>query len=399
MRLRPTLFLLAALAAFSPVVHAAETCNTMSIGQGASLHGFIPFPTSDPWREVIASAPVAANSNAIIGLIGASKVHPDFGASDGDTSYGMPYNVVSGARGETIHYQAYGSQSDPGPMPIPAATLVEGYPNPQGDKHALVIDRDNCFLYELFNASVQGDGSWNADSGVVWDLLNNENRPLLWTSADAAGLPVFPGLARYDEVADGVINHALRFTLRYSAASMVAPATHFSGTSSNAAAPPMGTRLRLKANYDISGFPAQARVVLQALKTYGMILADNGSNLYISGTSDARWDNDDLHQLGRVPATEFEVIAPKAVETANSLPKGAAPVISSFTASASKVASGKSVTLRWSGNGASYFLVTPSPGAVRGTSVTVAPTRTTKYTLYSTNSFGRTTKTVTVTVP
>ena len=401
MRVRFNLLLVSALAAASHLSFAAigersTGCSQIGLGQGASLEGFVPFLAGDPWRQSVAAAPVAPNSNAILGLIGGSKLHPDFGANDGDTSYGIPYNVVSGAALSPIHYQASGDQSDPGPMPIPAATLVEGYPNPQGDRHVLVIDRDNCFGYELFNAAVQGDGSWNADSGAVWDLLNNNDRPLLWTSADAAGLPIFPGLARYDEVAAGAINHALRFTLRYTAASMVSPATHYSATTQNAAAPPMGTRLRLKADYDISGFTPQAKVVLQALKTYGMILADNGSNMYLSGTSDSRWDNDDLHNLGKVPASAFEVLAPATIEAAAALPSGSAPVISSFTAT--RLARGKGVTLNWSGTGASYFLVTPAPGAVRGNSVTVNPTSTTTYTLYATNHFGRTTRTVTVTV-
>lgn len=377
---------------------AVSGCSQMTLGQSGSLDGFLPFPTTDAWRQTVTSAPVAANSAAIIGLIGSSKLHPDFGAADGDSTYGIPYSVVSGARGAAINYTAFGDQSDPGPMPIPASSPVEGGPNSDGDRHVLVVDRDNCFLYELYNAHVQGDGSWNADSGVAWDLINNEDRPYSWTSADAAGLPIFPGLARYDEVTAGAINHALRFTLQRTAGATVAPATHFSKTSTNPAAAPMGTRLRLRADFDISRYPAQARVVLAALKTYGMILADNGSNMFLSGTSDNRWDNDDLHSLGKVPASAFEVVDTSSSVSAKALVAGVAPVISALTASATQVAAGASVQLQWATSGGSSFLVTPEVGAIRGNSTTVHPMQTTTYTVYATNHFGRTARQITVTV-
>lgn len=370
----------------------------MTIGQLASLGGFVPFATNDPWRQTVTGAPVASNSAAIIGQIGSSRLHPDFGANDGDSTYGFPYSVVSGARPVAINYKLFGSESDPGPMPIPASTPVEGGPNSDGDRHALVIDRDACFLYELYNARVQGDGSWNADSGVVWDLINNNDRPYTWTSVDAAGLPVFPGLARYDEVSAGAINHALRFTLQHTSAGFVAPATHFASNSNNPSFAPMGTRFRLKADFDISRFSGQNKVILIALQTYGMILADNGSNMFLSGTSDNRWSNDDLRALGQVPASAFEVVSTAPTLNLSALTAGVAPAISTLTSTATQVAAGTGVTLGWASTGSNSFLVTPSVGPVRGNSVTVTPTQTTTYTVYATNHFGRTSKQITITV-
>jgi hypothetical protein len=233
----------------------------------------------------------------------------------------------------------------------------------------------------------------------VWDLLNDEQRPLTWTSADAAGLSIFAGLVRYDEVASGEIKHAIRITLQDSKAAFVAPASHWAANSSNTNAAPMGMRLRLKASFDISGFSATNRVILKALQQYGAIMADNGSNMFISGTPDSRWDNDDLHNLTGVTAANFEVVQLGTLYTSSNLPQGASPVISSFTTSASSVASGTAVTLSWSVTGASYLIVTPEIGATRGTSVTVTPTATTTYTLAATNEYGRTTQQVTINVP
>jgi hypothetical protein len=223
-------------------------------------------------------------------------------------------------------------------------------------------------------------------------------RPWTWTSADAAGLPIFPGLVRYDEVAAGQIQHAIRFTLPQSRAAVVLPATHWASNSTSTNAPPMGMRLRLKASYDISGFSANMQVILSAMKKYGLIMADNGSAMYISGAPDSRWDNDDLHNLGQVPASAFEVVQMNPVYTASNIPQGAAPGIASFTASPTSVSSGGSVTLSWNVSNASYVIVSPQAGAVRGTSVTVQPGQTTTYTLYATNQFGRSTATVTVNV-
>jgi hypothetical protein len=376
------------------------TCSSMALGQGASLNGFVPFPATDAWRQNIESAAVDPNSATLLSALGSTGLHPDFGAGQYDGStMGMPYVTVSGTRGVAVTYGAFDSESDPGPMPIPASAPIEGYPAPNGDRHVLVLDRDKCWLYELYNATVQGDGSWNADAGAVWDLLRNNNRPLTSTSADGAGLPIFPGLTRYDEVASGQINHALRFTVAATRAAFVAPATHWASSSTSAARMPMGTRLRLRAGYDITSFPPQAKVVLQALKTYGMILADNGSNMFISGTPDERWDDDDLHSLRGVPASAFEVMQMDTVYTAANLPTGTAPAITSFNAGTAEGASKAEVKLTWDTTGASYFIVSPHAGAVRGNSVKVHPTSTTTYTLFATNSFGSTSKTVTVTVP
>jgi hypothetical protein len=379
----------------------AQTCSGMSLGRGASLHGFVPFPADNAWNQDISSAPVDSNSTAIINFIGDSTpLHPDFGAGlyAGQT-IGIPYTVVSGATLVNVHFTAYGTESDPGPMPVPSTAPIEGYPKPgNGDRHVLVLDRDTCWLYELYGAYRRSDGTWNAASGAVWDLLHDEQRPYTWTSADAAGLSVFAGLARYDEVASGEIRHALRFTLQDSQTAFTPPASHWAGNSTNANAAPMGMRLRLKAAYDISSFPAQAQVVLAALKKYGMIMADNGSSMYIGGDPDERWNNDDLGTLRQVPASAFEVLEINPLYTANNVPTGAVPAIGSFTANPATISAGQPVTLSWKVTGASYFVVSPGVGAVRGNSVVLAPTVTTIYTLYSTNAFGRSKKTVKVTV-
>jgi len=379
-----------------------SACSVMSVGQGGSLNGFLPFPADNLWNQNIASAPVDPNSAAIINFIGAGDpVHPDFGSGEyNGSSIGIPYVVVDSSQPPVvINFTAYGDESDPGPMPVPASAPIEGYPNPgSGDRHVLVLDNSSCWLYELYSSYPQSDGSWNADSAAVWDLLSDEQRPLTWTSADAAGLSVFAGLARYDEVASGAIKHALRFTLQNSRAAFVPPASHWAATTSNANAAPMGLRMRLKASFDISGFSTSNQVILTALKRYGMIMADNGSNMYISGAPDDRWDNDDLHNLGQITAADFEVVQMNPIYTQSNLPTGAVPAIASFTASLGTVSAGTNVTLSWSVTGASYFDVTPQVGAVRGNSIVVTPSQTTTYSLNATNEFGRSTRTVTVTV-
>ena len=379
----------------------AQSCSGMSLGRGASLNGFTPFPADNAWNQDISSAPVDPNSANIINFIGATTpLHPDFGAGlYGGQTIGIPYIVVSGSPFVKINYTAYGSESDPGPMPVPANAPIEGYPHPgNGDRHVLVLDRDNCWLYELYSSYPQKSGSWRAASGAVWDLLNDEQRPYTWTSADAAGLPVFAGLARYDEVASGAIQHALRFTLQNSETAFTPPASHWAGNSTNQYAAPMGMRMRLKASYDISGFPPQAQVVLAALKKYGMIMADNGSSMYISGDPDNRWNNNDLGALKTVPASAFEVLLISPLYTPNNVPTGPSPAISSFSANPMTVTAGQPVTLSWNVTGASYFVVSPLVGAVRGNSVIVMPAATTTYTLFGTNAYGRSTAKVTVTV-
>ena len=380
----------------------SSSCAAIGLGQNASLDGFMPFLATDPWRTNVASAAVDSNSAALIAQLGSSAMHADFGSGTyNDASIGIPYINVSGQTPVKINYTAYGAESDSGPMPIPASAWVEGYPSTAaGDRHLLALNRDNCFLYELYDAYLQSDGSWNADAGAVWDLLNNNDRPYRWTSVDAAGLPVFPGLARYDEVASGTINHALRFTVANTRAAFVPPATHWASSSTATNRLPMGARLRLKASFDVSGFSSQSKVILTALKNYGMILADNGSNLYLTGAPNDGWNNDDLAGLSKVPASAFEVVSMGTVYTSANVPTGTAPVISSFTASSGSttVTSGTSVSLTWAATGASYYVVSPQVGPVRGASITVTPTATTTYTLYATNHFGQTTKTVTVQV-
>ena len=377
-------------------------CNGMTPGQNASLNGFRPFTSSSPWNQDISSTPVDANSDSIINFIGGSiGIHPDFGSGQYQGSFmGIPYVIVDSSQPlVNVNFTAYGDESDPGPMPVPANAPIEGYPNPgNGDRHVLVLDNNNCFLYELYSSYPQNDGSWNADSTAVWDLLSDEQRPWTWTSADAAGLPIFPGLARYDEVAAGQIQHALRFTLAQSRAAMIPPASHWASNSSSQFAAPMGMRLRLKSSFDISGFSATNQVILTALKKYGMIMADNGSSMYISGAPDDRWDNDDLHKLGQVTASDFEVVQMTPLYTQSNIPQGSAPSISSFTASPASISAGGSSTLSWNVSGASYIIVSPGPGAARGTSVNVSPAKTTTYTIYATNQYGRNTATVTVTV-
>jgi hypothetical protein len=380
----------------------AGTCGGITLGQGASLNGFVPFPSDNLWNKNIASASVDPNSNAIINYIGASDpLHPDFGSGlYNGSSMGIPYIVVSAGQSfVNITFTAYGSESDPGPMPVPATAPIEGYPAPgNGDRHVLVIDNNNCWLYELYSSYPQTDGSWNAGSAAVWDLTADEQRPLTWTSADAAGLPIFPGLIRYDEVAAGAINHAIRFTLQNSQAAFIPPASHWASTTSNSLAAPMGMRMRLKSSFNISGFSATNQVILKALQQYGMIMADNGSNMYISGAPDDRWDNNDLHNLTTLTASDFEVVDMNPVYTQTNLPQGSAPVITSFAASQSTVSAGTQVTLSWNATGASYFVISPQVGAVRGSSVVLTPAQTTTYTLYATNEFGRTTATFTITV-
>jgi hypothetical protein len=372
-------------------------CNGMSTGETASLNGFVPFTSSNLWNTDISSAPVDPNSGTIItNWVGSVNVHPDWGT---DPTYGIPYVVVNGSQSlVNVNLQAYGDESDPGPMPVPGNAPIEGGSSSTGDRHVLVLDNGNCFLYELYNSSVNGDGSWNADSTAVWDLLSDEQRPYTWTSADAAGLPIFPGLVRYDEVASGKIQHAFRFTLPKTRAAFVPPASHWAANTTDPSAPPMGMRLRLKSSYDISGFSSQMQVILTAMKHYGLILADNGSSLFVTGVSDSRWGSD-LDSLKTVPASAFEVVQMNPIYTSANYPTGTAPTVSSFTASPTHVSSGGSVTLSWTASSADYVIVSPVPGAVRDTTVTVNPTLTTTYTLYATNQFGRTTATVTVSVP
>jgi hypothetical protein len=261
------------------------------------------FPADNPWNRDVSTLPVDTNSAnyvaAIAALGGNQNLHADFG---GAGAYGIPYITVPGTQPLVrVDFVAYGDESDPGPYPIPLNAPVEG----GSDRHVLAVDRDHCKLYELYVASA-GSGGWQADSGAVFDLTSNALRPETWTSADAAGLPIFPGLVRYDEVAAGHIDHALRFTVSRTQKAYLHPATHWASSSTDPNLPPMG--LRLKASFDVSAYHGEARVVLDALKKYGMIVADNGSNWFITGASDTRWDDTDLNQLKTVPGSAFEVV-------------------------------------------------------------------------------------------
>ncbi|MBI1279888.1 MAG: hypothetical protein GC179_17305 [Anaerolineaceae bacterium] len=276
-------------------------------GSGPTIANCPVFPADNPWNQVVTGLPVHPNSANYIASINSTKqyLHADFGS---DPTYGIPYVVVNGSQAKVpITFTDYGDESDPGPYPIPPDALVEGA-GEDGDRHVITVDGDNCKLYELFYANKNNQGGWDASSGAVFNLLSNALRPAGWTSADAAGLPIFPGLVRYDEIQAGMINHALRFTVHDSQRAYILPATHFASSSTNANLPPMGLRVRLKASFDISGYTGASKIILQALKTYGMIVADNGSSWFISGATDNRWNDDDLNQLKGVPGSAFEAV-------------------------------------------------------------------------------------------
>lgn len=270
------------------------------------------FPPDNPWNTDISAYPVHPNSDNFLASIGLDRgLHPDFGTVWNGAPNGIPYVLVNDAQPEVrIRFRAYKDESDPGPYPVPPDAPIEGGPNSNGDRHVLVIDVDNLKLYEMYRAFPRRNGQkWRADCGAVWDLTSNDLRPWYWTSADAAGLPIFAGLVRYDEVVEkGEINHALRFTVSRTQRGFILPATHFASDSRDPNLPPMGLRVRLKADYDVSTFSPNVQVILTALKKYGMIVADNGSNWYISGAPDPRWDDDELHELGQVKGRDFEVV-------------------------------------------------------------------------------------------
>jgi hypothetical protein len=268
------------------------------------------FPGNNPWNERVDTLPVAANSAQLIASIGLDTgLHPDFGSGVyAGSPIGIPFDVVSKSTPRSRVSFDYSDESDHVAYPIPKNVHIEGGGASTGDRHALLIDKSACRLYELYALYPKAGGGWKAGSGATWSLRSNGVRPAGWTSADAAGLPIFPGLARYDEVARGVIDHALRFTASRTRRAYVYPARHYASSSDDPSLPPMGLRVRLKAGVDISGFPRQARIVLQALKTYGMILADNGSSWYITGAPDRHWSNDDLHSIDRITGADFEVV-------------------------------------------------------------------------------------------
>jgi hypothetical protein len=285
------------------IVHTTSPKPPAASGPKTILGGCQVFPTSNPWNENVANAPVNPMSATYIAAIDSTKqfLHPDFGSNP---SYGIPYTVVPASQKFVpITITPYASESNPGPYPVPLNAPVES----GSDHHVLVLDSGNCHLYEMYDAQPVGSG-WVCQSGAVFNLNSNALRPDGWTSADAAGLPILPGLALYSEVAAGVINHALRFTVDETQNGFIHPATHEASSSSNPDLPPMGLRLRLKASFSVAGFTGEALVILTALKTYGMIVADNGSSWYISGATDLHWNDNNLNELKTVPGRAFQVV-------------------------------------------------------------------------------------------
>jgi hypothetical protein len=283
-------------------------------GASPQIAGCDVFPADNIWNTAVDDLPIHPNSANYINAIGAERhLHPDFGSGvwpPGSTSpIGIPFVAVSGSQPYVpVTFFWWPAESDLGPYPIPPDAPIEGGPDAEGDRHVLVLEKDNCLLYEMYYAFPQPDGSWEAANGAVYDLSSHALRPAGWTSADAAGLPILPGLARYDEVASGEIRHALRFTAPQTQAAYLWPARHYASNLTDPGYPPMGLRLRLRADYDISGFAPEAQIILRAFKTYGIILADNGSPWYISGAPDERWDNDILRQLRVVAGADFEAV-------------------------------------------------------------------------------------------
>jgi hypothetical protein len=393
----------------------------MSLGVNGALNGFVPSP-DDAWHQNIASAPIDPLSSAIINVngIAGNHLHPDFGSN-----FGVPYVVVDSSSQplSPITVTDYAGESDITLLPIPADMPVEGNPvdcntaySSTGDAHAIILDRASCVGYEIAQADhcANTTPTWTGTQTSIWDFTENEKRPITWTSVDAAGLSVFEGLIRYDEIQAGVIDHAIRFTANLTKNDanngyFVPPATHASGNNW-ATNNVMGMRIRLQANFDISGFSPTNQIILTAMKQYGMILADNGSTLYFQGTPDARWDDNDLDALKNIDASNFDVVdAPGAgtlspdpglyvpgvaplypageVEDAGNIPTGNAPS-NSLSASSTSISAGQSVTLTPNSSGASYNFI-DNAGFVRGP-ITVSPTQTTTYILYSNNAYGST---------
>src|SRR3954469_6281576 len=269
------------------------------------------FPADSFWHADVSKLPVDAKSSTYVGSIGSStSLPPDFGTVYAGAPIGIPYTAVPGTQAKVPIAFDYADESDPGPYPIPANAPIEGGPNGTGDRHVIVVDTIAWKLYETFDSHpLNGGTSWHAGSGATWDLSSNALRPAGWTSADAAGLPIFPGLVRYDEaVVKGAINHALRFTCPTTRKAYISPARHWASSQTSASYMPMGARVRLKADFDISTYPPEVRVILTALKKYGMFLADNGSGFYISGAPDSRWSADNLANLGQLTAANFELV-------------------------------------------------------------------------------------------
>ena len=305
-----------ALPGVGPGAGAAED-DPVQLGANASLRGKRLFPDDNSWNQDISREPVDPQSEVLIASIGRDKpLHPEFGTTYRGAPNGVSYVIVPGNQPRVPIIFRYKEESDPGPYPIPPDAPIEGGPDGTGDRHVLVLDRDNWKLYEVFAARPDGMGGWKAGSGAVWDLKSNKQRPAGWTSADAAGLPILPGLVRYDEVMEQKeIRHALRFTVSKTRRAYVAPASHYASKYTDENLPPMGMRVRLKADYDVRGFPAEVQVILRALKKYGMFVADNGADWFITGAPDPRWNDERLPTLKKVKGAAFEVVKMGAVTT------------------------------------------------------------------------------------
>ncbi len=385
-------------------VSAGASCGNISTGSLASLNGYLPFTSSSAWNTSVASAAVDPNSSTIIGALTGNHLHPDF-STPADGNYGIPYVVVDSntTPGVPVTMNGYPDQSDITLYPIPSNAAIEGAPaacTTSSDQHMVVVDKTKCWVYETY-ATQACNGSWSASNGAIWDMTTNGHRPYGWTSTDAAGLSIFGGLLRYDEVAAGAINHALRVTVANTKSDLnggyfVAPASHAAGTSSSTNNI-IGMRLRLKSSFNISGYSATNQVILKAMQQYGLIVADNGGNMFFQGTPDARWNDDDLSNLKNIDASSFDVVQMGTAYDSATAPSGSAPTIGTFTASQPTVSAGTAVTLTWTVSGDSYDFI-DAIGPVRGGSQTVTPTKTTTYTLNSTNQYGRSTQSVTVTV-
>ncbi|MDQ2924398.1 MAG: hypothetical protein M3R43_02395 [Acidobacteriota bacterium] len=387
-------------------VSQTSTCSNLSLGFNGALNGFVPSP-NDAWHRDISAVPIDPNSALIIttnGDLGGAFLRPDF-SSIANGNFGIPYTVVDSATtpGVPVPITLFPSDSDITLNPISANLAVEGSPaqcpTDGNARHAIIVDRNGCVVYELFQAA-QCNAGWTASSSAIWDLTTTEQRPYGLMSADAAGLSVFSGLVRYDEIVAGAINHAIRFTAQNTKNNanngfFTAPATHAAGNSPSTDNI-MGMRIRLQANFDISDFSPTNQIILKAMKQFGMILADNGSDMSFQGTPDARWDDSDLSALTAVPSSAFDVVQMDAIYDSSTAPTGPPPTIVSFTASASTVTAGTSVTLTSTVTNGSYEYI-DQVGFVRGP-VTVTPAATTTYLLTSRNAFGTTTASTTVTV-
>jgi hypothetical protein len=396
-------------------------------GSPPDLFGYKPFLPDNAWYLDVSASPVDPDSDNIIADLlrddPGTMLHPDFGSSRFEGAYvGHPYDVVAPSVTPMVHVtigpDGYADESDPGPdnavervpipVPIPTDVHVEG----GFDHHIYILDKERYWLYELSHSVHLPDGSWQADQVTLWDLNDNTRRPWTWTSADQAGLSIFAGLVKWDEVqaaipGNGDIGHAIRFTVMPTQEPFIPPATHPGGGNDGTLHyPKMGQRFRLKPSWlaaHVSEFSPQCQVILRTLARYGMILTDTGSSLFIQGTQDARWvedaDQGGVAQLLRVPPSAFEVLAHSMEYTRSNHPSGPAPSISSLTATPNLVSRGGMATLNWSVTGASTLIISPSVGPVRGSHAIVRPTRTTTYTLFATNEFGRSHTSVTVIVP